>query len=926
MFSRLSLRYRIALVIFVMEALMLAGVLSVSLKQSHETAAEFNQTSQKASLSLLSNLSVTALLTGEYSDYQLYIDDVKKQPSIERIVLADSEHRVVASTHVTDVGRKLNKVIDPAQPGWQISTVNSAAGPLGSLGVKFSESQLLASYRHTRNIAIAIALSGMFIIALIGLATGFALTRRLERVAWAARQFIAGNYSVRSRVRGNDEVALLSRNIDQLAESVNEQQNQLRAQSEYIELLLHSTEEAIYGVDTNGICTFANPACIKLLGYEKEDDLVGERIHELIHHTYPNGCPYPMQDCAIRKTTLQGLSCHNDQEVHWRPDGSSFPVEYWSHPMYKDGKLIGAVVTFIDITERKQNEQALTRFRAALDSSVDAIYIIDSRSMKFVDANRAGWESLGYNRAELLELGPLDLAAEQSRNNISRTIKSLAEFPAGNAVIESIQLRKNGESFPAEISLQALANQYGSADHPHLLVALARDITQHKQAEAELNRLAYYDILTGLPNRLLFNDRLHQAAADAKRRHHYVALILLDIDRFKVVNDTLGHVAGDQLLQEMGERLKHSIRDGDTIARLGGDEFALIFADISDIRDVAQLAQNLLNHLSIPMEIDGREMYSSASLGITLYPTDTDDIETLVKFADSAMYHAKEQGRNNYQFYSEEMTANAQERLRMESNLRRALDRDELFLHYQPQLDIGSGRILGVEALLRWRTDNDELIPPSDFIPLAEETGLIVPIGEWVLKQACKQLKTWYAMGHTQLTMSVNVASRQFRDIHFGYTVHQTIQELGIPAQSLELEITESVLMENTYVITSVLNELKESGVNLAIDDFGTGYSSLSYLKRFPIDRVKIDQTFVRDLSIDNDDLAIVKAIIAMAKTLRLRVIAEGVETEQQLDLLRKEGCDEYQGYLHARPMNADKVTHLLNTPLKLINGPRSQQ
>ncbi|MEJ2399682.1 MAG: PAS domain S-box protein, partial [Gammaproteobacteria bacterium] len=516
MFSRLSLRYRIALVIFLLEACMLASVLTVTLKQSHETAADFNQASQKASLSLLSNLSITALLTSEYSDYQLYIDDVKKQPSIERIVLADSDQRVVASTHVTDVGRQLTRVLDFSVRGWRVSTVNSAAGPLGTLAVKFSDSELLASYQRTRNLAIAIALSGMLIIALVGLATGFALTRRLERVTEAARQFSSGNFSARSNVAGHDELAMLSQNVDQLAESITAQQSRLREQSEYIELLLDSTAEAIYGVDTKGICTFVNPACLKLLGYNHEEELVGKQIHELIHHSYPNGQTYPIQECAIRKTTLQGLDCHNDQEVHWRADGTSFPVEYWSHPMYKDGQLIGAVVTFVDITERKQNEQALTRFRAALDSSVDAIYLIDADSMKFVDANRAGWESLGYTRSELLQLGPFDLDQGHSRHAMTHEIEELLKSPSRNAVIETIHHRKNGESFPVEISLQILTSRDGSSRNSQLLVALARDISQHKQTEAELNRLAYYDMLTGLPNRLLFNDRLHQAAADAK--------------------------------------------------------------------------------------------------------------------------------------------------------------------------------------------------------------------------------------------------------------------------------------------------------------------------------------------------------------------------------------------------------------------------
>jgi len=913
MFRRLSLRYRIALVIFLLEACMLAAVLSVSLRQSHQTAANFNTASQKASLALLSNLSVTALLTGEYSDYQLYIDDVKKQPSIESIVLSDSNQRVVASTQVTDVGKKLLDILDTNSQGWKISTVNSAAGALGTLAVQFSDAALINSYTRTRNLAIAIAVSGMIIIALVGLATGFALTRRLARVTEAARQFAAGDTSARSNLMGHDEVALLSANVDRMASAVSEQQLKLQEQSEYINLLLNSTAEAIYGVDTKGICTFVNPSCMHMLGYEREEDIVGKHIHPLIHHTYPDGRPYPMEECAVRKTTQQGLDSHNDQEVHWRADGTSFPVEYWSHPMYKDGMLIGAVVTFVDISERKRSEQELTRFRAALDSSVDAIYLIDAKQMKFIDANRAGWQSLGYERQELLQLGPLDLVEEDARNAMEQDIRRLLQKQYESIVVESVHHRKDGSSFPVEISLQTLSSPDGENKSSPLLVALARDITEHKQSEAELNRLAYYDILTSLPNRLLFNDRLRQAALEAKRRGQIVALLLLDIDRFKVVNDTMGHVAGDILLKEMAHRLRSTIREGDTIARLGGDEFALIFNDISEVQDVAHLAQNLLNRLSVPVEIDGREVFSSASIGITLYPTDTEEIFTLVKFADSAMYHAKDQGRNNYQFYSREMTSTAQERMRMESDLRRAMDRDELQLYYQPQVEISTGRILGVEALIRWHTNQSEFISPAQFIPLAEETGLIEPIGKWVMRQACQQLKAWHDAGHTELCMSVNVASRQFKDIRCGETIRHCIETSGILANKLELEITESVLMENSHMIMRMLNDLKALGITLAIDDFGTGYSSLSYLKRFPIDRVKIDQSFIRDLSVDTDDAAIVKAIIAMARSLRLDVVAEGVENDEQLELLRNEGCHSYQGYLFARPMAAEAITLLLD-------------
>jgi diguanylate cyclase (GGDEF)-like protein/PAS domain S-box-containing protein len=569
----------------------------------------------------------------------------------------------------------------------------------------------------------------------------------------------------------------------------------LRDSEVRVRLLLDSTSEAIYGVDTEGVCTFANPACVFMLGYGSENDLIGKRMHELIHHTHPDGQHYPIEECAVRIATLAGQACHRNDEVHWRADGSSFPVEYWSHPMTKDGELVGTVVAFIDINERKQ-------------------------------------------------------------------------------------------------------------------------------AEAELHRLAYYDNLTGLPNRILFSDRVFQALAEAKRRNRFVALMMLDMDRFKVVNDTMGHEAGDALLREIAARLKRSIRETDTVSRLGGDEFALLFTDITDIQHVAHLADLVLAQFATPIPISGREIFSGASIGVVLYPTDAEDAESLLKFADSAMYHAKESGRNNYQFYSREMTASAQGRLRLETELRRAVERGELYLHYQPQIDSRSGRITGVEALLRWQDSAGDSIAPAQFIPLAEETGLIVPIGKWVLETACGQLKRWHDAGYKDIVMSVNVASRQFRDQLFHDTVRQAIASSGIPPAALELEITESILLENSEGTRHTLQEIKALGASLAIDDFGTGYSSLSYLKRFPIDRLKIDQSFVRDLVIDGEDLAIVKAIIALAHAMRLRVIAEGVETAEQLALLKSEGCHDYQGYFFARPMNADRLTTLLSSqPLPEANA-----
>lgn len=394
--------------------------------------------------------------------------------------------------------------------------------------------------------------------------------------------------------------------------------------------------------------------------------------------------------------------------------------------------------------------------------------------------------------------------------------------------------------------------------------------------------------------------------------------MLLDVDRFKYINDTLGHEAGDKLLREISTRLQIGTREGDTIARLGGDEFTLIFPDLTDLQDVVRMAQGIVQRLSLPLFIDGHEVFTSASVGITLYPHDTSDEDSLVKFADSAMYHAKAKGRNNYQFYSQDMTTRIQERMTLETDMRGALERGEFFLNYQPQVDIATGRITGMETLIRWRHATGKIIPPAQFIPLAEETGLIVPIGEWVMRAACMQLKAWNNAGYENLLLAVNVASRQFHDPLFVATVNRIISASGISPQSLELEITEGILLQYSEEIRNTFMELKNTGVKLAIDDFGTGYSSLSYLKRFPIDRLKIDQSFVRDISADADDLAIVKAIIALARSLKLQVIAEGVETETQLALLSAEGCQEYQGYFFARPMDAAAFTALLQSSNKL--------
>lgn len=446
-----------------------------------------------------------------------------------------------------------------------------------------------------------------------------------------------------------------------------------------------------------------------------------------------------------------------------------------------------------------------------------------------------------------------------------------------------------------------------------LVLDNAREIEETRQAMSRLEFMAHHDSLTGLPNRELFSDRIQQAIVQYARHGRRIAVLFMDIDNFKVVNDTLGHSYGDELLKVVAERLAGVIRESDTLARLGGDEFTIMLIDVAAPHYAAAVAQKVLDALrSQPIMLCGHEIYLGASIGIAVYPADGGDKDQLLKNADIAMYHAKTQGKNNYQFFATDMNLEAQRRLEMERHLRRALQSGEMALHYQPQIDLASGTIVGVEALLRWTSPSMGRVPPNEFIPLAEETGLIVALGAWVLHTACGQAQAWRELGLPQFRVAVNLSARQFRDAQLKETVLAALEASGLPADSLELEITESLMMRSTEHTMSILRELKAIGVCFSMDDFGTGYSSLSYLKRFPLDAVKIDQSFVRDIVSDPDDAAIVSTIIAMAAHLKLDAIAEGVETQEQADFLCRQGCRYAQGYFFGVPQSAEQITGLL--------------
>jgi diguanylate cyclase (GGDEF)-like protein/PAS domain S-box-containing protein len=477
-----------------------------------------------------------------------------------------------------------------------------------------------------------------------------------------------------------------------------------------------------------------------------------------------------------------------------------------------------------------------------------------------------------------------------------------------------IRLKKaDGTSFPVQLESITVQDDKGKFNRCRIVVS---DITARKQAEEQVHYRANYDQLTGLANRVLFTEHLSQAMRQAHRNGTYVALLLIDLDRFKHINDTLGHVLGDKLLQDTAWRLKRCVRDNDTVARLGGDEFTIVLPEITHGKDAAIVAEKMVVSLSQqPFRLEVHEVFTSASIGITVYPTDADELSDMLKHADLAMYRAKGDGGNAYQFYAPSMTLQARQHMHLEQELRQALKHNAFELYYQPIIRLASGRLSGAEALLRWHRPGGEVVTPAHFLGVAEDTGLIKRIGEWALYTACREAQGWYEMGLPEsLRVAVNLSSRQFKVRNYERIVARILREIGLPADLLTLEITESLMMDRTEKATAGLRTLRDMGIHLTVDDFGTGYSSLSYLRRFPVDGLKIDRSFIRDLKDDAEDAALVKAIITMAHTLTLEVIAEGVETPAQLTFLRAQSCDLAQGFYLSKPLPADAFANLIKT------------
>jgi len=562
------------------------------------------------------------------------------------------------------------------------------------------------------------------------------------------------------------------------------------------------------------------------------------------------------------------------------------------------------------ISEREKALEQLRLSAAVVENTAEAITITDENN-KIIAINKAFTEITGYIEAEVMGKNPKILKSARHDKNFYKTMWNRINQD-GQWQGEIWDRRKNGKVFPAWNTITAVYDGGGNISN---YVSVFSDISTLKKSQEDLDFLAHHDPLTNLPNRILLNDRIDHAIQHAERENRLVGVLFLDLDRFKNINDSLGHPLGDALLQRAAQRILQLVRKEDTVARLGGDEFIIVMEDIGKPHDVAIMAQKINAAFQQPFIIDKRELHVTTSMGISLYPRDGRDSEALVKNADAAMYQAKEEGRNDYRFYTIELSVDVFKRLTLENSLRQSLSRNELVLFYQPQYSLTTGSLSGAEALLRWQHPDMGLIGPDKFITLAEESGLIIPIGEWVMQTACSQMKRWLQVGYCVERVAVNVSGVQFLRGDIVGTVKCALEQTGVESRHLELEITESSLMQKTDWAISTINQLKTLGVAIAIDDFGTGYSSLSYLKRLPIDKLKIDQSFVRDTPHDLNDVAITRAVVALSQSLQLGVIAEGIETEEQLSFLKTLGCDEGQGYLYGRPMAAeDFVQHCIIT------------
>jgi diguanylate cyclase (GGDEF)-like protein/PAS domain S-box-containing protein len=832
--------------------------------------------------------------------------------------------------------------------GWMSMSSNHPEQSLGLL-VVLPTNIVLKDIVTARKMALLITLFLVLVGSVLVYFFSYRLTRPLTRIIDAVDSFKEGDKPVIFSLKARDEIGNLAKSFERMTLRIYEDAKNLRERERRITAIMNTAVDGIIIIDHNGIVQSCNPTVETLFGYSSEE-IIGKNVSLLMHSQHRK-----QHDSYINNYLITGdkkvIGFGGRELIARHKDGTDLDLELSISEFRVDEKFFFTGILH-DISERKEAEHRLRKAHDELEVRVDQrtkslqevnkllmeeaaerqkaeerlrltakvfentseAIVITHPDGNIVEINQAYCDISGYSREELIGKNP---RVNKSNHHDKAFYQDMWRriLESGTWTGEIWDRRKNGELYPKWLTINAVKNDQNATSH---YVGIFSDITEVKHTEKKLEQLAYNDALTGLPNRSLFRERLEHSIVTAKRQRSRLAVMFIDLDRFKQVNDTFGHAAGDKLLKIVAQRLTSCVRNADTVARLGGDEFTIIITDIEDVQGVTRACLNILEEIPKPMEVSGQEVFVETSIGISLFPEDGEDFDTLTKNADVAMYQSKKDGRNKFTFFADNMNERTSRRLALEAQLRHGIARNEFQLYYQPKVDFSTGMIVSMEALVRWNHPDEGLISPVEFIPLAEETNLILPLGQLIFEMACRQMRKWVDAGYGHLCMAVNLSPIQFKQESLIENIRQILDETGLDPNLLELEITESVVVDGVEEAIVILTKIREMGLHIAMDDFGAGYSSLSYIKRLPIETLKIDQSFVRDLTIDSDDATIVTAIIAMAKNLDMKVVAEGVETKEQADFLRSKDCGMMQGYYYSKPLPPEEFFALLEEEKKL--------
>lgn len=898
---------------------MMSVVLWQTLGQSYDESAELIANNEEAILQLVSGISRSSLVTEEYADLQPYIELLSATTEATRLYLADSDRTIVASSLTSDLGQSLSALNDREQHQWKIREINNASGLLGILAIEFSNKKLTSAYTKARDLGITIALAGMLIIASVGILVGFFLTRRLEIITQTAQRLSEGDYSARTQIKDQDELGALARTFDDMTESLQQNKTSLnqslaaiKQREQDLVITLNSIGDAVIATNENGEITRMNPVAEHLTGWtlNEAQGQPFKKVFPIIDASNRVPLENPI-DKVISSGEIVHLSNHTTlldrQGKEYQITDSAAPIRS------TDGSIQGVVLVFNDVTEQyalREKARDVQKQLQDLLKEMQTMVAILSIDGRFLFINDMPLKLFGLQAKDLEDKTIWGSSLFSEDENIRVMLQdSVKQAASGISVNRDLKFETQQGTIWVDFSIHPVVNDQGLIKQ---LLVEGHDISERKSAEDKILYQAHYDELTGLPNRFLSLDRLTQLMNEARRSDELITVLFIDLDDFKKVNDTLGHETGDKLLIEAADRLKHSVRVGDTVGRLGGDEFIVLLTGIKNNAETQPIVENLLNRFRNSFMINNRELTLTISIGIAVFPDDGSNPSDILRNSDAAMYHAKEQGRNTYSYYTQAMNDSVVRRLALEEQMHGSVERGEFEVYFQPQLEITSARIIGTEALLRWHNPALGNISPYEFIPVAEQTGFIISLGRFVIAEALSKTFQWQQDLNRDFRIAINLSPRQFRDAELVPYIKNALQQWSIQGQHLELEITEGVLMSGHSSIDKALSELNMMGVCIAMDDFGTGYSSLSYLRRYPFDVLKIDKSFVEDITVDHADRELITAAIAMAHGLNLKVVAEGVETEAQLDLLKKLNCDYAQGYLFGKPLPAAQITALL--------------